>query len=431
MDIYTIANWLTGFIEAYFLFVLCETFMERRECCKNYVYIAGVICAGILIDLSNSLFSITILNIVIMLLCEFLISFIYKGKLEMHVLCAVLSYMLAVITEVSILAFLSFIFNISASNIIADGYLRLLGIALSKVLCYAVIKYISFKFKREIKGYDLNYWTLFVIMFGVTALTMFAFCKILEESVSNYIRNLIIGCSCGLNIATVIVLFLYENALKQKSLLVKNQMSEFQLKEQVKHYNDIMMTQGQVKKLNHDLNNHLLSMKAIIEKKRYDECIQYIDSLLADISIGSSYIDTGNTVLDAIISSKKAEAEKNNIKFTSKIRIPSGLPISQEDECIIFGNALDNAIEATMKVPGEKYINLSLIFDKETLMCKISNPCIDNNNYITTKKDVKNHGIGKENIKKALEKYNSVSKVIYENNEYTLIIIIMALSIYE
>ena len=111
------------------------------------------------------------------------------------------------------------------------------------------------------------------------------------------------------------------------------------------------------------------------------------------------------------------------------IKIPAELPIAPEDECVIFGNALDNAIEACEKLPDNKYIDISVVLNKDTLMCKISNPfaCDVSMNGVTSKTDVKNHGLGKESIDMALNKYNSVSRVSCENNIYTLFIVIMGL----
>ena len=76
----------------------------------------------------------------------------------------------------------------------------------------------------------------------------------------------------GLGIASVAIMIVYETAMKQKYVINQNQMSEIKLKEQLKHYNGIMMTQGQVKKVRHDLENHLLAIKAMINKKDREGC---------------------------------------------------------------------------------------------------------------------------------------------------------------
>lgn len=427
MDVYTAANWATGFIEAYYLFVLCETFMERREIFNKYIYITGVLCLGILIDISNRAFSITLINIGFILLMGIFFSLLFRGNRKLRIMLPVLNYMIIGVTEMFILLILSVMFNESVNSIISAGYLRLIGILLSKILGYAAVKYISFKFNKKIVDTDIRYWILFLIMFAMTTVIMFTFCKVLEETYSNYIRNLMTVSACGLSAASVIIMVLYENALQQKFEINQNQLLEVKLKEQLKHYNNIMMTQGQVKKIKHDLKNHLIAIKAIIHRQENEKCISYIDTLLSSIELSNSYIDTGNTVLDAIISAKKTEAEKQGIDFNVKIRIPTMLPISQEDECVIFGNALDNAIEAAAKVTDKKYVNLSLILDKDALVCKISNSYNNDTNVFTTKKDYKNHGIGKYNIQEVLKKYNCVSRVICENNEYILSIIFMGL----
>ncbi len=427
-DIYTIANWFTGFVEAYCLYVLCKTFMNRREKWSKFIYFSGFLCAGILINVCNSIFSITILNIAVIIMIEFTVSFLYKGSLKMRLLSTFLTATLAVLTEVMVLIVLTALFSADARNVISEGAFRLLGIVLSKLLYYGTVKFIKFKFRHELTGHGTKYWILFAIMFIVTTITMFTFCKVLEENTSPYIRNLSLASSCGLSVATVIVLMLYESSFKQNHMIAKNKLSEVKLKEQIKHYNDIMMTQGQVKKIRHDLENHLLAIKAIVQKQEYDECLNYVDNLLNDMDKSNSYINTGNTVLDAIISAKQTEAEKNGIAFHSKIRIPAMLPISHEDECVIFGNALDNAIEAAIKAPNEKFVDISLVYDKETLICQISNSCIDDSEAITTKADYKNHGIGRYNIQEVLKKYNSVSKTVCENNKYTLSIIFMGLN---
>lgn len=248
MDVYTAANWATGFIEAYYLFVLCETFMERREIFNKYIYITGVLCLGILIDISNRAFSITLINIGFILLMGIFFSLLFRGNRKLRIMLPVLNYMIIGVTEMFILLILSVMFNESVNSIISAGYLRLIGILLSKILGYAAVKYISFKFNKKIVDTDIRYWILFLIMFAMTTVIMFTFCKVLEETYSNYIRNLMTVSACGLSAASVIIMVLYENALQQKFEINQNQLLEVKLKEQLKHYNNIMMTQGQVKK---------------------------------------------------------------------------------------------------------------------------------------------------------------------------------------
>ena len=61
-------------------------------------------------------------------------------------------------------------------------------------------------------------------------------------------------------------------------------------------------------------------------------------------------------------------------------------------------------------------------YDIDKLICKIINSCANKADKpkVTTKKDEKNHGIGTDNIMKALDNYKSISKTTHTDNEYEL-----------
>lgn len=93
-------------------------------------------------------------------------------------------------------------------------------------------------------------------------------------------------------------------------------------------------------------------------------------------------------------------------------------PIAPIDLCIVFGNALDNAIEACAKLKDEK--NKTIIISTKTkgdmFFLKIANPVsedvkIINNTVSTTKQDAFSHGIGLYSIRKVVEKYNGNMKI--------------------
>ena len=426
MIIYKLVDFSGGFIEVYLFFLLCETFMERRENCRKFIYVAGVLLAGILSDISATMLPVTLLNLIVIIVIQIAYSFLYKGSIKAHILLPMLNNAMATVTEIFVLFALSILYDVDVPALIAAGTMRMSGVILSKLLMYIVIKYICFRFKRESVGADISYWVLFAVLFGITMLTLFTFCKMLEENPSTYIRNLAMISILGLSIANVIILWLYENTFKQKSLITQKQLTEVQLKEQIKHYNDITAAQAQTRKLKHDLSNHIISIKSYVEDGKKEECLQYLDSLTDYADINSDIIDTGNSVIDAILTAKRNLARERNIDFSADIQIPENLKINSSDCCVIFGNALDNAIEACDKVQGDKYIKVSLIYQNGSLMCKISNSMNETKNPLlkTTKADKINHGIGLKNIRETLNKYSSMLRVEQNAGEFVLSFII-------
>ena len=198
------------------------------------------------------------------------------------------------------------------------------------------------------------------------------------------------------------------------------------VKAQIKHYNDITVAQAQTRKLKHDLSNHIISIKSYVEDGKKDECLKYLDSLTDYANINSDIIDTGNSVIDAIFTAKRNLARERSIDFSADIQIPENLKINSSDCCVIFGNALDNAIEACDKVQGDKYIKVSLIYQNGSLMCKIANSMSEAKNPLlkTTKADKINHGIGLKNIRETLNKYSNMLRVEQNAGEFVLSFII-------
>ena len=93
------------------------------------------------------------------------------------------------------------------------------------------------------------------------------------------------------------------------------------------------------------------------------------------------------------------------------------------DICIIFGNALDNSIEACERINcKDRKISLTVICQDETVFCRIINTATKPKKLSlkTSKTDKKNHGFGLENIKTALAKYNSEPTILHTENEFTL-----------
>ena len=241
-----------------------------------------------------------------------------------------------------------------------------------------------------------------------------------------FLRNLALGCCIAIVASAFISLYLYEHISKQSELLNREQQYKQQIISQTKHLDDILVMQNQIKGFRHDIKNHWVALRGYFQRNDYEGGIQYIDEMSEKLTSGET-IDTGNVALDAILSTKKALAEEKNITFISTVQIPEKLSVDATDICIIFGNSLDNAIEACEKIKNEdKYIKLSVIFEEDTILCKVANTISKGKKLSmkTTKTDKENHGFGLENIKQALSKYNHVLKIDQTDDEFILSFII-------
>lgn len=88
------------------------------------------------------------------------------------------------------------------------------------------------------------------------------------------------------------------------------------------------------------------------------------------------------------------------------------MQLERGDIGVLYGNLLDNAIEACRKVPeGKRFIRLENKYQSGKLLLVITNSKTmeKNENLKTTKKDSYSHGRGILSVQRVAEKYNGTA----------------------
>ena len=122
-------------------------------------------------------------------------------------------------------------------------------------------------------------------------------------------------------------------------------------------------------------------------------------------------VSTGNPFLDAVLTSKLDQAAASGIQVDTEIMVVKNMKIDMVDCGIIFGNILENAIEACLNQSGdsEKRILVKLLYKKGMLVCGICNSMDPDasirSGFATTKPDSEGHGLGLPNVREAVAGY--------------------------
>jgi len=167
------------------------------------------------------------------------------------------------------------------------------------------------------------------------------------------------------------------------------------------------------KTLKHDQRQHLIYLLSTLEEDRNEDAISYLKDMLGETSLSNEY-KSGNKVIDSLLNYRQPWLEQDKIKLESSIKVPAHININDIDLCIILGNLLDNAIEATAKVTSEdRVIKLSIRYeDGGNLFILISNPYNEElkqgglGGILSTKANTELHGLGLYSIRRSLEKYD-------------------------
>ena len=137
---------------------------------------------------------------------------------------------------------------------------------------------------------------------------------------------------------------------------------------------------------------------------------------------------SGNKVLDAIINSKSAAAERAGVRLSAIITIPLA-SISPEDITIILGNALDNAIRAA-KDSQRKVVDIHIqpqgAYSSIVIANDIAHPVLSDNPALRTTKNIRyRHGFGIQNMRQAVERNQGLIRFYEQNDRFICDILLL------
>lgn len=195
-----------------------------------------------------------------------------------------------------------------------------------------------------------------------------------------------------------------------------------------------------IRSMRHDMNNTLgIVMGLVSENGGQDELKSYLSELqrrLDDLEVG---FKTGNAVVDALLTMKYHEimTALPELSFqTEQLIFPKGMAVKGYDIGIILGNALDNALEACVKLrekeEGAKTFIRIISFQKGNLLFLRMENSFDGNILrkpqeefpATQKADKEMHGVGLVNIKNAAQKYQGTVDWRVEGRTFILAVML-------
>ena len=175
----------------------------------------------------------------------------------------------------------------------------------------------------------------------------------------------------------------------------------------------------------HDMKHQLMILSTMSDEDKRKAKLQDMESKIAAYD---AVVRTGNEYLDTVLTEKKLTCQSNRISMSC---IADGSQLAFMDELdlyTLFGNALDNAIEANRKISNvhERWISVQIQNKKGILLVEIVNPyegslVYDSNHMpVTSKQDTGSHGFGTKSMKNIVEHYGGQMVIKTEQNKYLL-----------
>ena len=204
-----------------------------------------------------------------------------------------------------------------------------------------------------------------------------------------------------------------KNSMEFQIAMMKQQESM-----QFEHYERQREKYGKSIEILHDVSKHIRSIEDLYRAGVTDKAMEYtkqIGSILKPL-VPEEYSD--NPMLNILLVDRKQAAESIGIRFVVKVESIGLGFIEPVDVTTLFGNLLENAMQAALKCSGERYIKVHIKNYNEMLSIRIENSVekevrIKNGRPVST--GGKGTGIGCLNVQRCVEKYGG--SVLYKNGD--------------
>ena len=163
----------------------------------------------------------------------------------------------------------------------------------------------------------------------------------------------------------------------------------------------------------HDLKHQIQWLR---EGQNSEEANAALDRVEDEIRDFEAQANTGNEILDTILMSARLNSRNDQVVITciADGRLLSGF--DKMDVSALFGNLMDNALEAVKEIPEpeKRLINLTVEEKKGFLVIACENRCegeriIREGIPVTSKQDTNYHGFGTQSIRRIAEKYGGTA----------------------
>lgn len=207
----------------------------------------------------------------------------------------------------------------------------------------------------------------------------------------------------------VLILYLYSISTTRKHLELKASADRltFEKEAQQRYYETQLHNQEELHRMRHDMNGHLATITRLLEGNNKEEAIRYLADLGNFTVSHQAKIYSDDPYLNAVITNYAAVFAENGVPFEHDIQL-GRIELHHLEICLALNNALQNALEASLKLPPEqRYVKLQVKAKQNHFLFRLTNrfygELIADDGLPCSTKESTGHGYGLSSIRSAAE----------------------------
>ncbi|MDO4260774.1 MAG: GHKL domain-containing protein [Eubacteriales bacterium] len=217
---------------------------------------------------------------------------------------------------------------------------------------------------------------------------------------------------------------------------IRSELERKNLRFQQDYYEELERNQLQIRRLRHDMNNQLAAVGALLGEKRYPEAEEYFAQMTSRTDRAGGTPGgrrfCGQRMVNALLNLKYQEASELGADLFFHVDIDRLLGVDEISLCTIFGNTLDNALEACRKMGPDAERRISVkaryaesgYFSYEIVNTKQNEIREKKGKLLTDKEDAGSHGLGVASVREIVERYQGTMDLSYTEEEFRVVLLI-------
>ncbi|MBR3645603.1 MAG: GHKL domain-containing protein, partial [Lachnospiraceae bacterium] len=395
---------------------------------KYYIIVATSLIVFGINRLDNS-----ILNLVVMPIIYLMLNFVvFSGNIFKKLFATVIAEVVILGSELLVVA----IMQMTKEDIIKSTLVNESS-AVAITIIVKFLTYIIFMFIKKLgvkSGDNMNLKTYLVYMMvpisslGVMISTVY--CGIDFQSTNNAATVLImfgILLIAG-NIAIFYEFNKYAAMVKEEEEAKSTMMKQ---KLDLEKYKKLEVANNKYVTMIHDTNHFLKSINVLLVNGDVEEAKKLLESVSQEYECSEIVRYSSNTILNTILSDYRGQAEEYGIQYD--VFVEKGFDVEYVEEMDVvsmISNMLKNAFEATMKC-SSKMVKVQMFMQNDGCfsVIKVLNsyseePCLNNDELLTSKEDKEFHGHGIKSINDVAGRYNGYLQTSWEHGIFKSVLIL-------
>ena len=404
-----------------FLYATC---IEKTQLLKwqRVVIQMSIWSIGILFTTNRNLIFFSHVMFLFGIICFILILWIIEKKDFIFFASITIIYFSSVVLLDFFFAFLGMcmIEDLFAENIYFSGY------QMEKIVIYFCSRSCVACILNGIKKYGVEKSIdRFKYIFLLTGISFSILVRVYQVIISDMAmgRRELQGSKSLVSMSVVIAILIFVMILWVKNRILQEENNTLVMEEQLQHqkYCEMIEVMEQNQELIHDTKHHFLIVQEYLKNEEYENLQKFVKQISDEFQRTVPKVYTGIKILDFILEQKRVVAQKSGIRYEIDTMLLTGIPTTEQETCALFGNLLDNAIEACCLVETEeKWIEIQIQQINQLLSIEVINtfetPCIRKQGVFETIKEERSvHGYGIKSMRRIVDKYQGI--ITYEEKE--------------